>query len=163
MDIQELKQLIIKALDLYDRNNLKYYEYINCNNVIFKNNIEFHLNDNDKKSAEYEIIGYYDVTNSIWIWGWLLQVKYNDTELSRELLMYGLKLDPSIINAEQLYLKNLLLNSRFIVNDKIQLEINLAIFSYLLKKKFLFIYPKKIYSSDNKNYIIMYYFIKDFI
>jgi len=162
MDIQELKQLITKALDYYDKNNLKYYKYINSSNIIFndKNNIEFYLDDNDKLNGTYEILGYYDVLNSIWIWGWLLQVKYDDIELSRELLMYGLKLDPTIINAEQLYLKNLLLNSRFTINDNVQLDINLAIFSYLLKKKFLFIYPKKIYSSDNKNYIIMYYFIK---
>jgi hypothetical protein len=52
-----------------------------------------------------------------------------------------------------MFYKGLLLNSRYIVSDKIGLEINLAIFSSLLKDKILFIYPRK------KDNMIVYYFI----
>jgi len=155
MDITELKELVIKALELYDKSNTKYAEYINSKfNIMNELNDYGHFELHDKKiNANYQIIGYYDIINKIWIWGWVTQIHNNLTELSRELLDYGLKLDVASINAEQIYLKGLLLNSRYIVNEKISLDINIAIFLYILNKKILFIYPKK---TEDK---IIYYFI----
>lgn len=156
-DINDLKNLIIKSLELYDLNNSKYTKELNSK-IIIKNassDIEFISDEQIILSAQYQILGYYDYINNIWIWGWLTHLNSNLISLSKELLNYGLKLDPSDINAEQLYLKTLLLNSRYIINSNVGLDINLSIFSYILKEKILFIYPNKIKDLN----IIIYYII----
>ena len=159
LNIDKLRESIIKALDLYDKNNLKYKDYINSKIEIIQHNNDniaiFIHNKNEIYKAKCQIFGYYDILNTIWFWGWLLPLSNNETILARELLDYGLKLDISNINAEQLFYKGILLNSRYIVNNKIGLEINLAFYSSLLKDKIQFIYPRKI---DN---IIVFYFIID--
>ena len=155
-EINDLKNLIIKSLELYDLNNSKYAKHLNSK-VSIKNDssdIEFLLEDESFK-ATFQILGFHDFKNNIWIWSWLTQLNSKLTILSRELLNYGLKLDPSEINAEQLYLKALLLNSRYIIDNKVGLDINLSIFSYILKEKILFIYP---YKNDETN-ITFYYVI----
>ena len=58
----------------------------------------------------------------------------NEIILSRNLLDYGLK--QNVDNIEKMftlqnYMKTQLLNSRFIINKKFQLDINLAICSFL--------------------------------
>jgi hypothetical protein len=160
LDIDKLRDFIIKALDLYDKNNLKYSDQINSKMELSKNDdgdfiAKFFHNKNQIFKAYCQTLGYYDILNKIWIWGWLLPINNNETQISRELLDYGLKLDILQTNAEQIFYKSLLLNSRYIVNDKIGLDINLAIFSSLLKEKILFIYPRKI-----DNIIIFYSIIK---
>ncbi len=154
-NIEELKEFIIKSLDYYDKNNKKYIKYINSEIEIttFDYKFNFIIDKTQKIKSDYEYIGCYDILNNVWIWGWLLHITNTKTELSRGLLEYGLKLDVQSINAEQIFLKNLLINSRYIVTDKIGLDINIAIFSYLLNEKILFIYPKK------NNNIIIYYAI----
>lgn len=158
IEIKDIKEIIISALDYYDRNTTKYKKYVFNNNIILIENnkeIKFILDNNETFTASYELAGYYDITNNIWIWGWLLPIDNKKTLLSRDLLSYGLKLDIDTINNDQIFIKNILLNSRYIVTDNIGMDINLAIFSYILKEKILFIYPHK---NDN---IIRYYFIID--
>lgn len=155
-DKSNIKDIIIKSLDLYDRKIFKYNKYIkNKVEIINNNKITFNSDDGEKFHASYECAGYYDTVNSIWVWGWLLPMPNSDTSLSRSLLNYGLNLDIETINNEQIFIKNLLLNSRYIINDSVGMEINLAIFSFILKEKILFIYP---HVNDN---IIKYYFITE--
>ena len=159
LNIDKLRGSIINALDLYDKNNLKYIQYINSDIKITPyeshNIATFFNNDDEIFKAKCQVFGYYDILNTIWFWGWLLPLPNNETILARELLNYGLKLDISDSNAEQLFYKGILLNSRYIINNKIGLEINLAFFSSLLKDKILFIYPRKI-----ENMIIFYFIIE---
>jgi hypothetical protein len=160
LNIDKLRESIINALDLYDKNNLKYIKYINSKIEITQhgngiNIASFIYNQNEIFKAKCQIFGYYDILNTIWFWGWLLPLPNNETILARELLDYGLKLDISDTNAEQLFYKGILLNSRYIINNKIGLEINLAFFSSLLKDKILFIYPRKV-----ENIIIFYFIIE---
>jgi hypothetical protein len=158
-NVDDLREFIIKSLDLYDKNTLKYRKYLNSkvklpkDNYNKDSNIEFITSDEELTKFSYQILGYYDNINNIWFWGWLLPLNNDETQISRELLYYGLKLDINSVNAEQMYLKGLLLNSRYIVDNKIGLDINLAIFSYILKDKILFIYPIK------TEKIIVYYVI----
>jgi hypothetical protein len=155
-DKTDIKDIIIKALDLFDQQRFKYEEYFkNKIEIINNHEIKFISNDGQGFKANYEYCGYYDIVNSIWVWGWLLPLSNSQTSLSRSLLNYGLNLDIESINNEQIFIKNLLLNSRYIVNDPVGMDINLAIFSLILKEKILFIYPHK---NDN---IIRYYFIID--
>lgn len=157
--IESIKEIIITSLDLYDRNNIEYDYIIKSKVDIIKdtNNIMFYSKEDDTVlfKGHYQIAGYYDLTNNIWIWGWLLPITNRNTKLARELLEYGLKLDINSINSDQVFIKNLLLNSRFIIKDKIGLEINLAIFSFILKEKILFIYP------HINNDVVFYYFITE--
>ncbi len=74
---------------------------------------------------------------------------------------YGLKLELQNNLLEHSYIKSILVNSRIKIEEDIQLETNLAIYSYLLKNKIKFIYPLKVYlNNDKKEYITFYYFIK---
>ena len=56
-------------------------------------------------------------------------------------------------------LKTQLTNSRFILEDSIQLDIHLALCTYLLNENIKFIYPQKNILSKNQ-IIITYYIIK---
>jgi len=157
-NIDNLKDFIIKSLDYYDKKNSK---YINNKTKVNNNKIIIYKNKNQMKDsnnnilleASTEIIATYDLTSKIWVWGWVLPFYNDKTMLSKYLLNYGLELDLININSEQLYLKSLLTNSRYIINDDVGLDINIAIFTYLLKDKIIFIYPSK----DEELNIIKYY------
>ena len=88
---------------------------------------------------------------------------FNETNIVRKLLNYGLKISPTPINKldnEQLYLKTQMVNSRFLLYDNFQLDLHLAISSYLAKETFKFIYNKKKYLNKEKTkYITVYYLI----
>ena len=152
-DVEELRETIIKALEYYDNKN-ESYKYIHNQSKMKYDNITLFDKKGNVYHKEYEIIGKYDNTNNIWIWGWLLPYENKKTSIARYLLEYGLQLDVLNINSEQLFIKSLLTNSRYIVNDIIGLEINIAIFSYLLKDKISFIYPYK--NNDITIYCALY-------
>jgi hypothetical protein len=157
--IENIKEIIINSIELYDRKYIKYREIMKSRSEIIKdiNKIRFYSKEDELLlEVNYQYAGYYDMNNNIWIWAWLLPLTNNNTKLSRDLLQYGLKLDVNSINNDQIFIKNLLLNSRFVIKDKIGLDINLAIFSFILKEKILFIYPHVI-----NNDITIYYFITD--
>ena len=65
----------------------------------------------------------------------------------------------SKIDDWEYYLKTQLVNSRFLVKENLQLELHLAIASYLLKDKIKFIYPIKTFLSKEKNKYITRYWI----
>jgi hypothetical protein len=140
--------LIKKALDMYDFQSETYRNYI--------------LNGEAQFDSS-EILGYYDNENKIWIWGWLLpNSTIESIPLCNNLLNYGLNIDSSLGSTEHYFIKALLLNSRILVDDIIQLDINLAICAYILKDSIKFIYPKKKYLDDNKKkYITYYYLVKN--
>ena len=148
MDSSDFGNLIKKALDIYDFQCEMYEDYI--------------INS-DGNFTSKEVLGYYDNENKIWIWGWLLPDTTVETiPLCNNLLNYGLNIDPSLGLSEHYFIKALLLNSRILVNDIIQLEINLAICAYILKDSIKFIFPQKKYLDDNnKKYITYYYLVKN--
>jgi hypothetical protein len=156
-----LSQFIKHALEYYDNQNFSYFELIDNQDVVITiESITFNIKKKSK-IFDYEILGYYDNQNRIWIWGWVLaDLDSTKTKLCRELLNYGLKLDPSSNSTEHFILKSFLLNSRIKIDEYIELEIKLAIFSYILKDKIYFIYPRKRYTDkNNNNYVTFYYLI----
>jgi len=162
METDSLNQMIKKAYDYYDNMTVSHYELIKLDDIMIlerDNEITFNIN---KKTYNYEILGYFDNINLIWIWSWVLpQFNSNLTKIARELLNYGLKLEPESNISEHLFIKSLLVNSRISIEDSIQLDTNLAIYSYLSPNKFKFIYPYKIYTDENKKkYITLFYLIK---
>jgi len=162
METESLNQLIRKAFDYYDNLTIDHIAHIKSMNIEIDERVNEITFKTDNKTYNYEIIGYFDNNNMIWIWSWLLpQFSSNLTKIARDLLNYGLKLEPESNVTEHLFIKSLLVNSRISIEDAIQLDTNLAIYSYLSPNKFKFIYPHKIYADENKkNYITLYYLIK---
>ncbi len=167
MDL-DLSTLINNALIYYDKQNIEYDNYINSDNITVEretNKIVFNdINELNSKELNYEFLGIFDNTTNIWIWAWLVpEFMFNETNISRKLLNYGLKISPTPINKldnEQLYLKTQMVNSRFLLYDDFQLDLHLAISSYLAKDSFKFIYSKRKYLNKEKSkYITVYYLI----
>ena len=163
MENINLDILIDKSLNYYDNQNNEYKSFIDDDITINRedNSIKFNkLN----KEFKYELLGIFDNTTNIWMWGWMIpEFLYNETNLVRKLLMYGLKITPTVITPvsdEKLYLKTQLVNSRFLLYEQFQLDLHLAIASYLVKDSIKFIYYKKKYlNKDKTKFITVYYFI----
>ncbi len=165
MNTESLSQTIKNALEKYDNINEKYSSYINNPNVFLgsetPDQIRFNF-DNTYDNFEYENLGYFDNQNHIWIWSWVFpRVSMKETKISRELLEYGLKLEPESNTHDHFMIKSLLVNSRIQIEESTQLEINLAIYTSLLRDKIKFIFPhKRIIDDSNQNFITNYYVIK---
>ena len=165
MENNSLKQFIDKALLYYDEQNNKYLNLINTKNYKIKKIQEVNLESgiikfNKKYEFYYEILGYFDNQHNIWIWSWVLPNLDNElTIISKDLLIYGLKLEYNRDNLEHSIIKSLLVNSRILLEDFIQLEIYLAIISYIIKNKILFIFPIKIYIDKKKKLFNTFYYL----
>ena len=161
----DFSDLIKKSLEYYDNQNFKNKKYIE--NTI----IEARANDKliifDKKynillESEYEILGLFDNQTNVWLWAWLLPfLNSSETIISRKLLDYALKLEPQSNSNDHFYIKSQLLNSRITIENEIELDIHLALSSYLIKDLFLFIKPLQMFlNKEHTKYITFYYLIK---
>ena len=137
-----LSDLLILSLNYYDNQRLKWFNFINNNDPTFTFET---LIFEDNKEFDYELMGYYDNTSNTWIWAWVLP-EFNETrlELSKAILNYGINLEPGINSIEHSIMKSMLVNSRIRFDDNIELDNFLALMSYIVKQKILFIYPRKI-------------------
>ena len=159
-----LSDLIKKSFEHYDKQNEKYKTYMKYHETRLDYRQKKFIFKNDKIKVEYngEVLGIFDSLTKVWIWGWMFPSSVTgSTELSKNLLNYGLKLQPSDKDEYAfLYIKTLLINSRILLKDKLQLDIQLALSSYLIKDNALFIYPVKKYLDKNKSrYLTTYYII----
>jgi hypothetical protein len=163
MELGSLNQFIKKALEYYDNKILEYVDFIKLQDVKYKldtNEITFTIQDKKPYYFSFETLGYFDNTEHIWIWSWLLQeLKSDQTKIARDLLNYGLKLEPETLSTDHHFFKALLVNSRVSIDEMVQLDINIAIFGYLMKDKFKFIYPRKVYLDDTKSKFITFYLL----
>jgi len=92
-------------------------------------------------------------TFGIWIWGWgHTHLAHQQTFNSRELLQYGINMDPL---GPYNYIKQLLITSRGMINDPIQIDIIIAIAIFLRKRKYVY----SIEQVHNDHTIITYYLI----
>ncbi len=170
MENESLVQFIKKSLEYYHDQNLKNLNFIKSDN--FKLNtteygagtgvgsIIFTLENDTKVEKDFELLGYFDEENKIWIWGWAIgSVNHELTKTCRDILSYGLSLEPGSNSNEHFFIKSLLINSRILIQEDTQLEINLAIFSYLAKSKIGFIFSRKMYLNQEKTKYVTYYYI----
>jgi hypothetical protein len=160
----DLSLLLDKALHYYDLRNIEYEKYIKTENIIIERNTNTIIFSDNKTEFKYEFLGIFDNTTNIWMWAWLVpEFMYNETNTVRKLLNYGLKISPTPtnkLNNEKLYLKTQMVNGRFLLNDDFQLDLHLAISSYLAKDTIKFIYYKKKYLNKEKTkFITVYYLI----
>ena len=129
--------LFLKEQDL-ERNIISYFD--KDGEVVFK--------------SEYEILGVYNKTKKLWTWGWSDPNRHkNEIYISRKILDYGFNIDHSLI-----LLKTELIASRFIISNKIQVEMHVALASYL-SKKVVYRYVNK--DTVGNDVLIYYIFLLD--
>ena len=184
MSDSSLGSLIKKALEYFDEKNTENKLFLNNTKSIenIKKNLDIiHekkpeipeknfdspenkliiIDSNEKILGDFnvELLGFFDIKTKVWIWSWVMPfLKANLSVQCKFLLKYGLNLEPNNTkNNDEYYLKLILSNSRIIIRDNTQLEILLAIVSYLLGNRIKFIYPVK----DKTKPVITYYLVKE--
>jgi len=161
----EISDLIKKSFSYYDKQNQKYKGFIDSDDIELDKERSIIFFKKFKTSFSYEALGVFDNSTNIWIWAWLMPFfERSKKKISEDLLYYGLKLEPKLggVNNDpvEFYLKTQLVNSRFLLEDSIQLEIHLALSCYLSKNRFKFLYPYKIYlDKEKKRYLTDYFLI----
>lgn len=162
----DFSDLIKKSLEYYDSQNDKNKKYIENTKIIFSGeDNQISLIDKEENillDCNYEILGLFDNQTNVWLWAWLLPfLNSNDTIISRKLLDYALKLEPQSNSYDHYYIKSQLLNSRITIEDSIELDIHLALSSYLIKDLFSFIKPLRInLNKEQTKFNTIYYLIK---
>jgi hypothetical protein len=196
-EILKIDSTIRDSLNYYDSNRekykdffekIKYIKFVNNNNLI--DDIIFY--DSNKKvllESSYEILGVYLPKSETWKWSWAIPTIHKKyTYISRKILEYAFNLD----HIKELPLRNSLINSKINIANDLQLDIHIALSSYVGKQPIIFKFYNKFddeienlnsnvktsnkkdseddelynYVSENKdfdeNYMVMYLFILDY-
>jgi hypothetical protein len=137
------------SLEYYDKNRekydvffnkIKYLKFVDNNNLI--DNIIFY--DSNKKvllESSYEILGIYLPKSKLWKWSWSIPTIHKKyTYISRKILEYAFNLD----YITELPLKSDLINSKIKIMNDLQLDIHIALSSYLGKKPVIFKFYNKL-------------------
>lgn len=166
------KSILVNAIHYYDNNNEKYlnlkrkirYYKINRISGDYKRNIIIFYDKNKEKLFEsiFEVIGLYNHISNSWFWGWSIpSMPKNMVYVNRKIVNYA-------FDSQDILMKNMLLTSRFRINDKSQLDFHIALASYITKNPFIYglnLSIKEIQSDlipiSNEKYISMYIFILD--
>ena len=162
-----LNDFILKSIKYFDKQNKKYSNYLNKTKLILTNNdktcqiINIKTGETIKIKCNYEILGVFDHNSNVFLWGWSLPyLSLNETKISKELLNYGLKLEPSSNTISHFFLKSLLVNARNNIETDFDLDLIQAICSYILKDKCDFIYPLDLNDNNNNKIMTSYILIK---
>jgi hypothetical protein len=143
---QPNNNLIPDSLEYYDKNtekydslfnNIKYIKFVDGKTDMDYSFIYFY--DENKKEilhSRYENIGVYNNKSHTWTWAWSVPVFFkNTTQIARKIINYGMELGP-----ESKFLKTELITSRFRITNFIQLDMHVAIASYLSKRPVVYKY-----------------------
>lgn len=140
-----MNNIIKSALESYDKNQekilkmLKDVYYLDLNASGRVKYITFY-DKNKKKILEssYQLAGIYLENSNTWKWGWTLPGRNKDeTNLSRKVLDYAFNLD----HLNEIELRSQLINSTIPILNNMQMDINIAIISYITKIPFIFKLP----------------------
>lgn len=172
--------LVTDALKYYDKNSetykdffkdVRYIKFIAASSDMTHNMII--MANKDKKiiiRSKYEVIGTFNSDSATWIWAWSMpRFNKNTTYIARKIFNYGAELDPQFR-----FLKTELITSRFRIGDPVQLDMHVAIASYLSKKPLTYKYINPYNVSDydaegyvdvtlkGDNYVAYYMFLLDY-
>jgi len=130
-----------------------------------ENNFYLEFIDLNRK-YDFEVFGLYSNISKVFSWGWVLPNEmYGKTYLVKKLFDYAYQ--KNVVHKYQevdFFLKVMLSNSRITINYQEQIDLILAISSFILKEtdKFQFIISNKKYMSDNPDdFYIIYYILKN--
>jgi len=138
--------LIKKAYKYYDEQHLKYENIVNKINTWQISNTELDLQkpiinffDKDKKlifKSNWEFMGTYYEEQKLWVWAWAdPNTKKNETYLVTKLLKYGC--DINVKENKEKFLKMILTNSRFKIENQVSLDVIGYLGLYLSKKDWI--------------------------
>lgn len=127
------------------RKKMKYYKYYfprETDDEINTEHIVMHFFDDDKTflfKTRIECLGQYCKNYNMWCWAWSIPILNKAySTISRNVFLYGTDINISTNTGKRNYelidLKNSLVNSRFEVDDIVDVEMFCAISSYLAKK-----------------------------
>ncbi len=149
--------IIPLALEYYDKNtelygdkfdNVKYYKIERfADESVFDAVIFLDAQKEVLFKSRFNIIGSYVPNLNLWKWAWSNpELKRKDTAIARKIINYGMELE----NNKSLHSE--LTTSKYHIQNSIQLDIHIAIASYLAKKPLvvkLYVYEKKDKKSDD--------------
>lgn len=131
--------------DIYEYKILNFFKKIEYFKIHNDRNLTpriklFDSNKNLLLESSFENVGIFKQKNNIWQWAWSMNsINNNQNFISRNILTYSFKLKTEI--PSEYLLKAILLESKHIIRNKLQLEILLAISSYLSKFHFILKLP----------------------
>jgi hypothetical protein len=143
--MNQTKELILNALEYADTNKEKHVDIVKkaryYSTVISEKDMEpsvITFYDKHKKpffKARYEMLGTYLSDANTWLWAWAdPRLPKSTTYLSKKILNYGLNID----SKENWILKTELITSRFRIFDSVQLDMHIALSSYIAKAPFIY-------------------------
>ena len=146
MNNKYIKEFIKERLNYLDESNEKYKHLIKIKSENVKQNdktriMTFKDKDIEIYKGKVTTLGSFDLNTKIWLWAWVTPYFTSEqTKHSRDILEYGLNLEPDTNSFIHFYLKSHFVTSRIYFDTDISLEIHLALALYIAKTKF--IYPK---------------------
>ena len=183
--MDKTRDLITNSLEYYDRNRekysklfskIKYYSYEYSDSDLEHNKIIFY--DKHKNlifTSRYEIIGIFNNYSNTWAWAWSIPYLGKNTIItSKKILNYALDIEP---NDDNQFIKTELITSRLRISNLTQIDLHVAIVSYISKNPLIFkigIHPimasnyqfgdiikieKKVF--DFPNYQLYFFFLLD--
>lgn len=140
--------IIINALRYYDKNQEQYFDLYNRfkhwtlhkNDKDMEHNKITFFDKNNKQifESEYETLGVYYNKSNLWVWSWTIPyIRKNLIYISKRILNHVLDFD-DFENESTFFIKSEFLSSKFIVSDPVQLDLHVAIASYIGKQKFVY-------------------------
>lgn len=150
--MEDLDKIIIhydKSKDQFNK------EFPKINSVKFKDSnvdLDQSLMYINEISFQYNIIGRFDNSTNIWEWGWVNEYIKNKVYYTAGLLKWSI----DVIEEKDYIVKNILINSKIQITNKINIDIILAI-----TLRFLSSYGfEYIHSVKESNNIFKYYILK---
>lgn len=132
-------RLVRDALEYYDENMIKYYDLSQSFKYysLDKPNGKIIFYDDNKQKiydTPYDVIGKYIPSQYIWVWGWSSgELDKNIIRTSRNVLNYAFDLDKN-----EILLKTALITSRYRITQQYQIDIHVALATFLSKQPFIY-------------------------
>jgi len=142
---KEITEFIKQRLNYLDESNNKFKHLIkispeNVNQYNDTQTIIFKEKDIEIYEGKSTTLGTFDLNTKIWLWAWVSPYfTSKETKHSKDILEYGLKLEPDSNSIIHFYLKNHLVSSRLYFDTDIALDVHLAISLYITKTKFIYL------------------------
>lgn len=162
MENEDIKDFIKTRLDYFDKSNKKYYDLVTNKNITLeeKDNhtiIKFFKDEKVVYEGKSSFLGTMDIESKIWLWSWVTPfAPLEQTKDARDILNYGLALEPDSNSNIHFYIKSHFVNSRIYFNTDITLDIHLALSLYITKRG-KFIYPLR--KNINGKKVIIYHLV----
>ena len=161
------KNLMKNAYKYYDEKYDKYNKILQSYDKVIEETFEsdlkesiirFYKNDKVILEANYEGMADYYPNENLFVWTWaIVNSNKNMSYISKSILKYGLDitLNNTSENSEynlNSFLKMLLINSRILVTNQVELDILTYISFYLSKKDYFMAFKE----ADNYKFIYLY-------